>query len=92
MHTHPNARLTPAGRERLVRRHIDDGMPLAELAAQTGISLRSAYKWLARYRSGGAASLVDRRSVRRTPPVSGKMSPCNPKRLCAGTNGPSPAT
>jgi len=67
MHTHPNARLTPVGRERLVRRHIDDGMPLAELAAQTGISLRSAYKSLARYRSGGAASLVYRRSVRRPP-------------------------
>ncbi len=31
-----------------------------------GISLRSAYKWLARYRSGGAKALVDRRSVRRT--------------------------
>jgi len=40
--------------------------PLAELAAEAGISLRCAYKWLARYRSGGPASLADRRSVRRT--------------------------
>jgi transposase len=39
---------------------------LAELAAEAGISLRCVYKWLARYRSGGAASLADRRSVRRT--------------------------
>ena len=31
-----------------------------------GISDRSAYKWLACYRSGGAAALVDRRSVRFT--------------------------
>ena len=66
MHTHPNARLTPLGRERLLRRHIDHGENLAFLAAQSGISVRSAYKWLARYRSGGAAALVDRRSVRRT--------------------------
>jgi transposase len=60
MHTHPNARLTPLGRERLLRRHIDQGEPLAVLAAQTGISLRTAYKWLARYRSGGHTSLADR--------------------------------
>ena len=66
MHTHPNARLTPLGRERLLRRHIDDGENLAFLAAQSGISVRTAYKWLARYRSGGASALVDRRSVRRT--------------------------
>ena len=66
MHTHPNARLTPLGRERLVRRHIDEHIPLAELARHAGISIRTAYKWLARYRSGGAAALVDRRSVRRT--------------------------
>jgi len=65
MHTHPNARLTPLGRERLVRRHIDEHLPLAELAFQAGISLRAAYKWLARFRSGGPAALVDRRSVRR---------------------------
>ena len=66
MHTHPNARLTPLGRERLLRRHIDHGESLAFLAAQVGISVRTAYKWLARYRSGGASALVDRRSVRRT--------------------------
>ena len=47
----------------MLRRHIDHGENLAFLAAQSGISFRSAYKWLARYRSGGAAALVDRRSV-----------------------------
>ena len=46
MHTHPNARLTSLGRERLLRRHIDQREPLAGLAAQAGISLRTAYKWL----------------------------------------------
>jgi len=65
MHTHANARLTQKGRLRLVSQHLNDHRPLAELAAEAGISLRCAYKWLARYRSGGPASLADRRSVRR---------------------------
>jgi len=55
MHTHPNARLTAGSRERLVRRNIQDAEPLADLATQAGISLRTAYNWLARYRSGGRA-------------------------------------
>ena len=59
MQSHPNARLTPLSRERLLRRHIDGGEPLKALAAQAGISLRTAYKWLARYRSGGHTSLAD---------------------------------
>jgi len=66
MHSHPMARLTPLSRERLIRRHLDEHLPLKALAAEAGISLRTAYKWLARYRSGGHTSLADRRSVRRT--------------------------
>ena len=66
MHTHANARLTQRGRLRLVSQHLNHHRSLAELAAEAGISLRCAYKWLARYRSGGAAALVDRRSGRRS--------------------------
>jgi len=66
LHSHPNARLTQKGQLRLVSQHVQDRRPLTELAAEAGISLRCAYKWLARYRSGSAASLADRRSVRRT--------------------------
>ena len=66
MHTHANSRLTQRGRLRLVSGHLHDNRSLSKLAAEAGISLRCAYKWLARYRSGGAAALVDRRSVRRT--------------------------
>ena len=66
MHSHPNACLTQKGRLRLVTQHLDHGRSLAELAAENGISLRCAYRWLARYRSAGAASLADRRSARRT--------------------------
>ena len=66
MHSHPNARLTQKSRLRVVNQHLQERRPLADLAAEAGISLRCAYKSLARYRSGGAASLADRRSVRRT--------------------------
>lgn len=44
-----------------MRRHIQDAEPLVDLAAQAGISLRTGYKCLASYRSGGRAGLVDRR-------------------------------
>ena len=66
MHSHPSARLTQKSRLRLVNQHLHDHRPLDELASKAGIRLRCAYKWLARYRSGGAAALVDRRRVRRT--------------------------
>ena len=65
IHTHPTAQLTAVSQERLVRRQIQVAEPLAELAAQTGISLRTANKWLSRYRSGGVAAWVDSLSVRR---------------------------
>ena len=65
MHSHPNARLTQRGRLRLICQHLDQGRALPELAADAGISLRCAYKWLARFRAGGPAALADRRSVRR---------------------------
>jgi transposase InsO family protein len=46
----------------------------ATAAGAAGISVRSAYKWLARHRQGGAAALEDRASTphhqpRRTPPT-----------------------
>lgn len=65
MHSHPNARLTQKGRLRLVTQHLEHGRSLRELAAENGINLRCAYRWLARYRPG-PTSLADRRSMRRT--------------------------
>jgi hypothetical protein len=58
MHTQPNARLTPIGRERLVRQHLDEGRSLPQLAADHGISERTARKWLARFCSGGPVPLA----------------------------------
>ncbi len=58
---HANARLTPAGRLILCRR-IAAGRPVAQVAAEMGISRACAYRWWARYRQHGQAGLVDRAS------------------------------
>jgi len=63
MNIHQNARLTPQGRRLLVRRVDELGWRMAEAAGVAGISQRQGYRWLARYRSGGAAALGDRSSA-----------------------------
>lgn len=70
MTQHPNARLTPRGRETLVSR-IESGLGVAEAARQMGVSRQTASKWLRRSRSG--EGLADRgsrplRPARLTPP------------------------
>lgn len=63
MNIHKNARLTPQGRLLLARRVEELGWRIAEAAKAAGISQRQGYRWLARYRSGGAAELYDRSSA-----------------------------
>ncbi len=62
MNMHQNARLTPRGRELLVRRIVEDGLRVEEAAQACGVSARTAYKWLARYRAEGLKGLSDRSS------------------------------
>ena len=73
MNLHSLARTCPASRALLVRRVRVEGWAVAEAAAAAGISVRSAYKWLARARHEGAAGLVDRSSRPRRCP--GKTEP-----------------
>jgi transposase InsO family protein len=64
---HRNARLTEQGRLILCQR-IEDGRPVAHVAAEMGVSRQCAYRWWRRYRACGPAGLVDRSSrPRRTP-------------------------
>ena len=62
MNTHKNSRLTPKGREILVRRILNEGLRIEEAAQAAGISVRTAYKWLRRYRAEGIEGLYDRSS------------------------------
>jgi putative transposase len=42
----------------VLRPHLNDGVPLSEAACDAGVPLRSAQRWLARYRATGLAGLV----------------------------------
>lgn len=70
MSQHPNARLTPRGRELLVDR-VRAGMSVAEASRAAGVSRQTGHKWLRRSRAG--EGLADRgcrprRLARLTPP------------------------
>ncbi len=77
MNVHHNARLTPRGREILVRRVIEDGLRAVEAAQAAGVSERTAYKWLARYRAEGFAGLIDRSSRPSHCPHQTAAATCN---------------
>ena len=62
MNLHSLARTTPISRALLVDRVTQQSWSVSEAAEAAGISQRSAYKWLARYRREGAAGLLDRSS------------------------------
>lgn len=59
-------------RWRILRLHVEDQMPLAALARDTGIGLRTLQRWHQLYRDTGITALDPRRrsdaGVRRTPP------------------------
>lgn len=74
MNLHKHARLTPRGRALLVERVIKQGLRVEEAAHAAGVSVRTAYKWLRRYREEGLHGLQDRSSQpkcspRATPPL-----------------------
>ncbi|NAW32929.1 IS481 family transposase [Halomonas alimentaria] len=62
MNTHKNARLTPHGRALLAARVIHEGLRPREVAQAQGVSVRTVYKWVRRFREEGHAGLQDRTS------------------------------
>lgn len=62
MNSHKHARLTPKGRALLVSRVLDEGWSVGAASEAAGVSKRTGFKWLARFRSEGAAGLADRSS------------------------------
>ncbi|MBF1802927.1 leucine zipper domain-containing protein, partial [Alloalcanivorax profundimaris] len=62
MNSHQNARLTVHGRALLVTRILKHGLRPEEAAQAMGVSVRTAYKWLARYRKEGRSGLRNRSS------------------------------
>ena len=62
MDVHKNARLTPAGREIMVRRVVEGGQTPQALSAAVGVCPRTVRKWVRRFRAEGLAGLQDRSS------------------------------
>jgi transposase InsO family protein len=61
MNMHKNARLTPLGRERVVRAVLSGQAPVAAARA-AGVCPRTVRKWVARFKTEGVEGLEDRSS------------------------------
>ncbi len=62
MNHHKNARLTVHSRALLVHRILHEGLRPEEAAQACGVSVRTAYKWLGRFRELGPSGLENRSS------------------------------
>src|SRR5829696_7072768 len=58
MNIHHNARLTPLGRERMVRAIVEGGQTPQAAARAAGVCPRTARKWVARFKAEGLAGLA----------------------------------
>jgi transposase-like protein len=62
MDSHKNARLTPKGREQMVRAVVDSGMMRAAAAGQFNTTSKTVGKWVDRFLTEGVDGLRDRSS------------------------------
>ena len=62
MNTHNNARLTPKGREDMVRAVVERGLSKAAAARQFNTTTKTLAKWVARFKAEGVDGLRDRSS------------------------------
>lgn len=76
MNTHNNARLTPKGREDMVRAVVDQGMSKAQAALQFNTTPKTVAKWVARYKAQGVVGLRDRSSKPLSSPSQIPLATC----------------
>src|SRR3954452_7809938 len=69
MQVHARAPLSPIGRKRVVERVGMKVWSVAAAAEAAGVTERTIYRWLARFRDEGEVGLVDRPSVARRQPA-----------------------
>jgi transposase InsO family protein len=62
MNLHGNARTCPKSRKLLVERVLSEGWSVAAAAEAAGVTERTTYRWLERWRKEGDAGLLDRSS------------------------------
>jgi transposase len=76
MDVHNNARLTPRGREAMVRAVVDHGLTRAEAARRFQTSAKTVGKWVERFRTEGVAGLQDRSSRPLSLPSQTALATC----------------
>ena len=59
MNLHKNAKTCPKSRVLMVRRVLEDGRRVVDVAREFGVSSTTVYKWIRRYREAGEAGLRD---------------------------------
>ncbi len=77
MDTHKNARLTPKGREEMVRAVVDRGMTKAAAARQFNTTPKTVGKWVDRFLAEGVDGLRDRSSRPLSSPVQIPPATCD---------------
>ena len=80
MDVHARAPLSPIGRRLVVDRVREGGWPVAAAAEAAGVTERTVFRWLARFREHGQAGLVDRRPIARRVPR--KTAPARVAVIC----------
>lgn len=76
MDTHKNARLTPKGREEMVRAVVDGGLSKAEAARRYNTTPKTVAKWVGRFLAGGVDGLRDRSSRPLSSPGQTPLATC----------------
>lgn len=102
MNTHKNARLTPKGREQMVRAVVDCGLSPTAAARQFNTTPKTVAKWVDRFRAEGVDGLRDRSSKPLSSPGQTPPTTCGavealrrqryPGKQIAAELGISPAT
>ena len=76
MDSHKNARLTPKGREEMVRVVVEGGLSKAAAARQFNTTAKTVTKWVDRFRKDGAEGLRDRSSRPHSSPSQTPPATC----------------
>lgn len=77
MDVHNNARLTPKGREAMVRAVVDHGATCAQAARRFNTTAKTVAKWVRRFREHGVAGLCDRSSRPHSSPSQTPLETCD---------------
>ena len=76
MDVHQNARLTPRGREQMVRAVVDEGLSKAAAAHRFHTTAKTVAKWVARFKTDGVIGLRDRSSRPLSSPSQTPLTTC----------------